>query len=332
MGGNGRNKEVARRKKAEESLRLKKVEGQALAKNHAEDEALAKQALVAKLDEAEAKFEELLSEARTVAQDKEVQAAIRVAAELSLELEFQSPSGPRFKKDTLAGRLEKGLDLRLAGCTEPVTICIPGAVPKKAVQHPSQSIVQHHHRSPSSIALNSSSQVDHHQPSASKQIGFTKSVDVLGRPPSTNIEAMVQIHEVHSATSLHVAQMEQESKQCQLPVVKDSLMPKGRLLHGQTQVSPSKYVSRAHSKNVSPLSAHSKYVSLLPCKDGRRLRVKSRLDINNSMERLDKDVRCARLSWASTGHFMACEHFVLCENIGNRLVFRFEYQCRCACE
>jgi hypothetical protein len=306
MGGNGRNKEVARRKKAEESLRLKKVEGQALAKNHAEDEALAKQALVAKLDEAEAKFEELLSEAPSVAQDKEVQAAVRVAAELSLELEFQSPSGPRFKKDTLAGRLEKGLDLRLAGCTEPVNICIPGAVPKKAVQHLSNMIiavhhqaVQHHHRSPSSIALNSSSQVDHHQPSASKQIGFTKSVDVLGRPPSTTIEAMVQIHEVHSATSLHVAQMEQESKQCQLPVVKDSLMPKGRLLHGPTQVSPSKYVSRAHSKNVSPLSAHSKYVSLLPCKDGRRPRVKSRLDINNSTERLDKDVRCARLSWTS---------------------------------
>lgn len=291
MGGNGRKKEEERRKKAEESLRLKKVEGEALAKNHAEDEALAKQALVAKLDEAEAKFEELLSEAHSVAQDKEVQAAVRVAAELSLELEFQSPSGPRFKKDTLAGRLEKGLDLRLAGCTEPVNICIPSAVPKKAVQH--------HHRSPSSIALNSSSQVDHHQPSASKQIGFTKSVDVLGRPPSTNIEAMVQIHEVHSATSLHVAQMEQESKQCQLPVVKDSLMPKGRLLHGPTQVSPSKYVSRAHSKNVSPLSAHSKYVSLLPCKDGRRPRVKSRLDTNNSMERLDKDVRCARLSWTS---------------------------------
>ena len=292
MGGNGRKKEEERRKKAEESLRLKKVEGDALATKQAEDEALAKQALVAKLDEAEAKFEELLSEAHTVAQDKEVQAAVRVAAELSLELEFQSPSGPRFKKDTLAGRLEKGLDLRLAGCTEPVTICIPGAVPKKAVQHPSQSIVQHHHRSPSSP-------VDHHQPSACKQIGFTKSVDVRELPPSTNIEAMVQIHEVHSATSLHAAQMEQESKQCQLPVVKDSLMPKGRLLHGQTQVSPSKYVSRAHSKNVSPLSAHSKYVSLLPCKDGRRLRVKSRLDINNSMERLDKDVRCARLSWTS---------------------------------
>ena len=291
MGGNGRNKEEERNKKAEESLRLKKVEGQAFAKKQAEDETLAKQALVAKLDEAEAKFEALLSEAHTVAQDKEVQAAVRVAAELSLELEFQSPSGPRFKKDTLAGRLEKGLDLRLAGCTEPVTICIPGAVPQKAVQH--------HHRGPSSIALNPSSPVDDHQPSASKQIGFTKSVDVLELPPSTNTEAMVQSHEVHSVTSLHVAQVEQESKQCQLPVVKDSLMPKGRLLHGPTQVSPSKYVSRAHSKNVSPLSAHSKYVSLLPGKDGRRPRVKSRLDINNSMERLDKDVRCARLSWTS---------------------------------
>lgn len=139
-----------------------------------------RQALVVKLEEAQAKIEELLSGAQTVAQDQQVQEVVRAAAELSLQLEFQPPSGTRFTKETFAGRLERdlGRDLRLADSMEPVAIRIPGAAQKKLTTF------------------------DLH-PSAAKQNGFTTSRDALELhhrkylKVKPHVEAMVQIHGVN---------------------------------------------------------------------------------------------------------------------------------------